>query len=51
MVHVPQVINVVRSKSNRNPVRKKKKIMAREMDIAPRTTSRIIKQELGLSND
>ena len=28
-----------------------KKIMAREMDIAPRTRSHIIKQDLGLSND
>ena len=28
-----------------------KKIMAREMDIAPRTMSRSIKQDLGLSNN
>ena len=28
-----------------------KKIIAREMDIEPRTMSRIIKQDLGLSND
>ena len=27
------------------------KIMTREMDIAPKTMSRIIKQDLGLSND
>ena len=28
-----------------------KKIMAREIDIVPKTMSRIIKQDLGLSND
>ena len=36
-----------RSKINRNAVQKQK-IMAREMDIALRTMSRIIKQHLGL---
>ena len=47
MVGTPQVINAVRSKIKRNPVRKQK-IMAQEMDIAPRSMSRIIKQDLGL---
>ena len=50
MVHTPLVINAVRSRINRNPVRKPN-IMAQEMDIAPRTMSRIIKQDLKLSND
>lgn len=44
---IPQIINAVRSRINRNPVRKQK-IMATEMGIAPRTISCIIKQELGL---
>lgn len=46
-VRTPQAINAVRSRINRNPVRKQK-IMAREMDIAPRTMNRIIKQDLKL---
>jgi hypothetical protein len=44
---MPEVINAVRSRINQNPVRKQK-IMAQEMDIAPRSMSRIIKQDLGL---
>jgi hypothetical protein len=51
VVCTPQVINAVRSRINQNPVCIKKKIMAQEMDIASRTMSRIIKQDLGLSND
>ena len=43
----PQVINAVESRINRNPVRKQK-FKAREMNIVPRTISRIIKQDLGL---
>ena len=50
IVHTPQVINAIRSRINRNPVRKQK-IIAREMDIASRTMSRIIKQDLALSSD
>lgn len=46
-VRTPQVINAVRSRIARKPVRKQK-IMAQEMSIAPRTMSRIIKQDLGL---
>ena len=44
VVRTLQIIKVVRSRINRNPVRKK--IMTREMDIVPRTMSRIIKQDL-----
>ena len=40
VVRTPQVINAVRKQIS----------MAQEMDIAPRTTSHIIKQKLGLSN-
>ena len=48
---MPQVINDVRSIIKQNPVQKQK-IMAQEMDIAPRTMSHIIKTwDLGLSND
>lgn len=43
----PQAIGAVRSRITRKPVRKQR-IMAREMNIAPRTMSRIIKQDLGL---
>jgi len=50
MVHTPLVINAVRSRINRNPVRKQE-IMAREMDIVPKTMSCIINQDLCLSND
>lgn len=46
-VRTPEAIGAVRSRINRKPVRKQK-IMAREMNIAPRTMSRIIKQDLGL---
>ena len=46
---MPQVINAVRSRIDRYPVQMQK-IMAWEMDIAPRTTSPIIKQDLGLSS-
>jgi hypothetical protein len=46
----PQVINAVKSRINQNPVRKQK-IIAWEMDISLRTTSCIIKQDLGLSNN
>ena len=46
VVRTLQVINAVRSRINR-----KQKIMPRDMDIAPRTMSRIIKQDLGLSNE
>jgi hypothetical protein len=38
MIHMPQVINTVRSRINQNPVQKQK-----IMDIAPRTMSCIIK--------
>ena len=48
VICTPQVINTVRSRINRNPVRKQKKIMSWEMDIALRTMSWIIKQDLGL---
>ena len=41
------VIISVRLRINRNPVRKQK-IMAREVDIAPRTMSHIIQQDWGL---
>ena len=47
VVRTPQIINAVRSRIDRNSVRKQK-IMAQEMDIAPRNMSRIIKQDLGL---
>jgi hypothetical protein len=50
MVHMLQVINVVRPRINQNPVRKQR-IMAREMDMGLRTMSRIIKEDLGLSNN
>jgi len=50
VVHTPQVTNAVRLRINRNPVRKQN-IMAWEMDIASRTMSHIMKQDLGLSND
>ena len=50
MVCMPQVINTVRSRISRNSDQKQK-IIAREMDIVPRTMSRIIKQELGLLNN
>ena len=43
VVHTPQLFNAVRSRINRNPIRKQK-----IMDISPRTMSRIIKQGLGL---
>ena len=47
VVHMPQVINAVRSKINQNPARKQR-IMAQEMNIALRTMSYIIRQDLGL---
>ena len=50
LVRTPQVIKAVRLRINQNPVQKQK-IMAWEMDIVPRAMSRIIKQNLGLSND
>ena len=50
VVRTLQVINAVRSTTNRNPVRKQK-IMARKIDIVPRTMSHIIKQDFGLLND
>ena len=43
-----QVINAVRSRINQNPVWKKKKIMAQEMDIASRTMNHITKQNFGI---
>ena len=45
VVHTPQVIYAVTSRINRKP-----EIMAREIDIAPRTMSRIIKRDLGLGS-
>jgi hypothetical protein len=51
VVRTSQVINPVRSIINQNPVQKQKKIITREMDIAPRTMICIIKQDLELSND
>jgi hypothetical protein len=50
VVRKPQVIKTVRSRINQKPVRKQK-IIAWEMDIAPRNMSYIIKQDLGLSNE
>ena len=47
VVQMPQVINAVRSRINQNLVRKQK-IVAREMHIAPRTLSRIIKQDMNI---
>ena len=47
---MPRVINADKSSINQNPVRKQK-IMAQEINIVPRAMSRIIKQDLGLSND
>ena len=47
---MPHVIKAVRSRINKNPVQKQK-IIDREMDIAQRTMSCFIKQDLGLSND
>ena len=45
-VRSPQVINSVRSRTNQN-----QKTMAWEKDIALRTMSHIIKQDLGVSNN
>jgi hypothetical protein len=50
MVLMSPVINTVRSRINQNPVQKQK-IIAWEMDIAPRIMSHIIKQDLELSNN
>lgn len=47
-VRTPEAIGAVRSRIARKPVRKRK-IMAREMNIAPRTMSRIIKQDFNLA--
>ena len=49
VIHMPQVINAVSSRINQNSVQKQK-IMPQEMDIAPRTMSRIIKQDLGFGD-
>ncbi|KAF2886366.1 hypothetical protein ILUMI_19807 [Ignelater luminosus] len=46
--HTEKVIKAVRSSINRNALRKQK-VMAREMHIPPRTLSRIIKEDLGMS--
>ena len=48
-VRTPQVIHAVRSRINQNPVQKNinKKIKAQKMNIASRTMSHIIKQDLG----
>jgi hypothetical protein len=47
VVHRPQDNNAVSSRINQNSVQKLK-IMAQEMNIAPRTMSYIIKQDLRL---
>lgn len=46
-VRTPEVINAVKARIRRNPLRKQK-IMAREMALSKMSMSRIIKQDLGL---
>lgn len=46
-VRTPQVIKAVEARIRRNPLRKQK-ILAREMDVNPKSISRIIKKDLGL---
>lgn len=46
-VRTKNAINAVSARIRRNPIRKQK-ILSREMKIAPRTMSRIIKDDLGL---
>lgn len=41
------VVRAVRARIQRNPLRKQK-IMSREMNVAPRTMSRIMRDDLGL---
>lgn len=43
----PKLINAVRQRIRRNPVRKQK-VMAREMNVATRTMSRVLRSDLGL---
>ena len=47
-VRTKKVVKAVRERIRRNPVRKQK-ILSREMKIAPRTMSRILKDDLGLA--
>lgn len=47
-VRTPDVIKAVSNRIRRIPLRKQK-IMAREMDISPRTMSRVLNVDLGLS--
>lgn len=46
-IRTPEVINAVKARIRRNPLRKQK-IMAREMTLSKMSMSRIIKQDLGL---
>lgn len=47
-VRTKKLVKAVRERIRRNPVRKQK-ILSREMKIAPRTMSRILKDDLGLA--